>query len=209
MMQGGREYLVHHGVAGHLGRFRSGADHSFARGDKVVIRGRRGLELGEVLLQSATNRPRLDDEFIGDLLRPASNDDFDSTEQNRRYGQSLFQDAVKRAEFAALPVSLIDIEIALDRSGAVLHGLRFAPGDIQPMLATLGEEHRLIVRLYEVNGTVEEDEHGCGSCGSGGGCGSCGTGGCSSCSSGAGRELAEYFAELRGQMENRNRIALV
>jgi cell fate regulator YaaT (PSP1 superfamily) len=208
-MQAGREYLVHHGVAGHLGRFRSVNDEPLLRGATVVIRGRRGLELGKVLQQSSANQLRLDDEYIGDLLRPASTDDLESANQSRTYGQVLFQDAVRRAEAKALPISIVDVEVALDRTSAVLHGLRFAPGDFEPLLATLGEEHHLIVRLYEVNGTVEEDEHGCGSCGSKGGCSSCGAGGCSSCSSGAGRELAAYFAELRSQMENRNRIALV
>lgn len=209
MMQAGREYVVHHGVAGHLGRFRTVADMRLARGDSVVVRSRRGLELGEVLLTSEANRPRLDDEFVGDLLRPASKDDLETVRHNREIEQRLFQAVLSLIERDAVPLSLVDLELSLDRSSAVLHGLRFAPGDIQPLLATVGEEHQLIVRLYEVNGTVAEDEHGCGSCGSEGGCGSCGAGGCSSCSSGAGRELAEYFAELRSQMETRNRIALV
>jgi hypothetical protein len=208
-MTRGREYLVHHGIAGHLGRFRALSGEDFARGSTVVVRGRGGLELGDVLLAATGDRALLPDDFVGELLRPATDDDLAAVARNRVFGQRLFDAATQRAEALAAPISFVDVEVALDGASAVLHGLRHAPGDVGPLLAELGEQHSLILRLYEVNGTVEEDDHGCGSCGSEGGCGSCGTGGCSSCSSGAGKELASYFAELRGQMENRNRVALL
>jgi hypothetical protein len=204
-----REYLVHHGVAGHLGRFRALSGDEFARGTTVVVRGRSGMELGDVMLAASSERALLPDDFVGELLRPATEDDLAAVARNRVFGQRLFDAATLRADALAAPISFVDIEVALDGASAVLHGLRLAAGDVGPLLAELGEEHSLIVRLYEVNGTIEEDEHGCGSCGAEGGCGSCGTGGCSSCSSGAGKELATYFAELRSQMENRNRVALL
>jgi hypothetical protein len=207
-MTASREYLVKHGVAGHLGRFICAEDGAFARGTTVVVRGRRSLELGEVML-AVRNGNTVADDFIGELLRPATTEDFAAAARNRVFGQQLLEEAVLRAERSAAPVAFVDVEISLDSASAVLHGLRTAPGDLGPLLAEIGEGHARIIRLYEVNGIVEEDEHGCGSCGSGGGCGSCGTGGCSSCSSGAGRELAAYFAELREQMENRNRVALL
>jgi hypothetical protein len=206
-MTGSREYLVKHGVAGHLGRFYCADDAALARGTTVVVRGRRSLELGEVML-AVRNGNTVADDFIGELLRPATNEDFAAAARNRVFGQQLLEEAVVRAERSSAPVAFVDVEISLDGASAVLHGLRTAPGDIGPLMAAVGETHSTIVRLYEVNGVVEEDEHGCGSCGSGG-CGSCGTGGCSSCSSGAGRELEAYFGELREQMENRNRVALL
>jgi hypothetical protein len=206
-MTASREYLVKHGVAGHLGRFCSADDAAFARGTTVVIRGRRSLELGEVIL-AVRNGNTVADDFIGELLRPARDEDFAAAARNRVFGQQLLEEAVVRAERASAPVSFVDVEISLDGASAVLHGLRTAPGDLGPLMAAVGDVHSTIVRLYEVNGVVEEDDHGCGSCGSGG-CDSCGTGGCSSCSSGAGRELTEYFAELREQMDQRNRVALL
>jgi hypothetical protein len=207
-MPGAREYVVHHGADGHLGRFRAGDDAEFSRGATVVVRGRRGLELGHVLIPIATDRPSLPDEFVGELVRIASNGDLSQHEQNRRLGQKIFETAVHRAEARAAPVSFVDVEVALDAGSAVLHGLRLGDGDLGPLLEELGDEHSLIVRLHEVNGQVAEDEHGCGSCGSGG-CGSCGSGGCSSCSSGAAKELADYFAGLRAQMESHHRVALL
>jgi hypothetical protein len=203
-----REYVVHHGTAGHLGRFRAGEDAEFSRGTTVVVRGRRGLELGRVLIPIAPDRSTLPDEFVGELVRLASDGDLSLQEKNREFGQKLFETAVHRAVARAAPVSFVDVEVALDAGSAVLHGLRLGDGDLGPLLEELGLEHSLIVRLYEVNGPVAEDEHGCGSCGSGG-CGSCASGGCSSCSAGAAKELADYFAGLRAQMENQHRVALL
>ena len=59
-----REYLVHHGAAGHVGRFRAAGD-GCARGDAVVIRSQRGLELGEVLAPADDGRVPFPDGFVG------------------------------------------------------------------------------------------------------------------------------------------------
>jgi hypothetical protein len=209
-MTASREYLVKHGAAGHLGRFCCAADTALVRGTTVVVRGRRSLELGEVML-AVRNGNTVADEFVGDLLRPATSEDFAAAARNRVFGQRLLDDAVRHAEQSSAPVAFVDIEVALDGVSAVLHGLRTASGDLDSLLAEVGESHSTILRLYEVNGVVEEDDHGCGSCGSGGsgGCGTCGAGGCSSCSSGASKDLEAYFAELREQMNQRNRVALL
>jgi len=84
-------------------------------------------------------------------------------------------------------------------------------------LAELGERYGLIVRLYDLAAEPpaaadEPEEHGCGSCGEGGcgegGCSSS-SGGCASCSAGGGRELERYFAALREQMEQKQRVPLL
>jgi len=53
---GNVEYLVHHGCAGHLGRFRPADRREYDRGAAVVVRSQRGLELGEVLRRSVPDR---------------------------------------------------------------------------------------------------------------------------------------------------------
>ena len=63
-----REYLVHHGAAGHVGRFRSADGDGCARGDSVVVRSQRGLELGEVLAAAEPERVPFPDGFVGELL---------------------------------------------------------------------------------------------------------------------------------------------
>src|SRR5262245_20546115 len=143
MIDGG-EYLVHHGAAGHLGRFRAVAGGEFSRGATVVVRGRRGLELGDVMLQATGDRALLPDDFVGDLIRAATDDDLAATTRNRVFGQRLFDAASACAKNTAAPISFVDVEVALDGTSAVLHGMRLAPGDVGPLLAQLGEEHSIL-----------------------------------------------------------------
>jgi hypothetical protein len=207
------EYLIHHGCAGHLGRFRSAGASSFGRGDAVVVRSRRGLELGQVLCPSSSDGAVLPDPFVGELLRSANCDDFADAGRRRKSGLLLFDEATRDAGHRGLPLAVIDIEILLDGRQAILHAVRFGPCNEAPFLADLGDRHDLIVRLYDVSSEpVAEDEHGCGSCGEGGcgngGCGDCGNG-CGSCSASGAAELTAYFSELREQMEQRHRVALL
>jgi hypothetical protein len=207
------EYLVQHGCAGHLGRFRSGGEHSFRRGDAVVVRSRRGLELGDVLSLSSPDGAVLPDPFVGELLRAATADDVAEAEQKHRLSRLLFEDATRQVETAGLPLAVIDVEILLDGRQALLHTVPFGPCDEASFLSALGDRLNVVVRLYDVaSETVPKcEDGGCGSCGEGGcntnGCGDCGNG-CGSCGGGA-AELAAYFSDLREQMEMRHRVALL
>jgi hypothetical protein len=204
-MDGG-EYLVYHGCAGHLGRFRAAVPREFGRGAAVVVRSRRGVELGEVLRPSSAAGLVLPDPLVGELLRAASDDDLAAASRHRELGQKVFDDGTRLADARGLPLAVVDVEVFLDGRQALLHGVRLGPFEEGPWLEEVGERHGLIVRLYDLAAepTAAEDEHGCGSCGDGGcgegGCGEggCGSGGgCGSCSAGGAKELTRYFAALR------------
>jgi hypothetical protein len=212
------EYLVHHGAAGHLGRFRAAGGDVCARGDAVVVRTARGLELGEVLAPADGSRVTFPDAFVGELLRRATRDDLAAVARGREVGIALCADGERLAFERALPLAVVDVEMFLDGRQAVLHVLKLGPCDEGPWLADLGDRHGLIVRLYDLArepaepADAREDGHGCETCGSGGcGDGECGSGGggCTSCSSGAAADLAQYFAGLREQMERRQRLPLL
>lgn len=208
MIAAAAEYVIQHGVAGRLGRFRASSGPVMNRGDSVVIRGRRGLEIGTVLCRAGST-PLDADGFVGEIVRVASGADAQLQQDNQEFGQTVFESARRMAADSGLALILVDIEVAFDRKSALLHAILAQQCETELLLAEVGETYGLIVRLHELNEPVAEDEHGCGSCGSGGGCGSCGAGGCSSCSSGTAAELQEYFSELRSQMENRNRLTLL
>jgi hypothetical protein len=155
----------------------------------------------------------LPDPVVGDLLRSATADDLGAADRHRELGRRVFDDGSQWAEAHALPLALVDVEIFLDGRAALLHAVRLRPWDELPFLTDLGDRHGLIMRLYDLHAepAVEvEDEHGCGSCGSDGcGEGGCGSGGCGSCSAGGAKELTNYFAALREQMEQVHRVALL
>src|SRR5260221_665674 len=174
------EYLVHHGAGGHLGRFRAAKSATFTRGDTVVVRGLRGLELGEVLC-AAEGKAALPDPYVGEVLRRALPDDLAVAERQREIGQRLCTDAEQLAVEFGLPLAVVDLEVLLDGRQAILHVLRLGPCDEGPLLAELGERHGLIVRLFDLTETPPAapdaadhlEDIGCGkeNCGSGaGGC---------------------------------------
>jgi hypothetical protein len=206
------EYLVAFGRAGHLGRFQATGDLACHRGDRVVIHGVRGIELGEVL---GLARQTLPDPHVGELLRIAGDDDEVLATTRERLSRQLCVDAETIANQLGLSLAILDAEVTLDGRGAVLHTLAGSASDAGPLLDQLAERHGLIVRLYDLASenprpadapdALEEfkcDKPDCGQ-------GNCSEhGGCSTCSAGGAKELESYFAELREKMETRNRVPL-
>src|SRR4051794_29087602 len=116
----GCEYLVAHGCAGSLGRFRAPEEYLLGRGDAVVIRGRRGLELGAIL--GRPERAKLPDEFVGDLLRPATSVDRETNVRNTNLSRQLCTEAEAIVAAIGLPFAVLDAEVLLDGRSAILHG---------------------------------------------------------------------------------------
>ena len=203
-------YLVQFGRSAFVGRFRperETASGFFDRGDRVVIRGPRGLELGTVLCQLTEHflSEAADD---GELIRPATPEDEAAAERFDALRQAILAAADELAAESGLPVSFVDIEVSLDGTAAVLHGLPWDECDASPLFAELSDRFGLAVRLLDLsrapaaNDPPDPGHAGCGKPG----CGS-GSGGCSSCGTG-GADLRQYFSHLRDQMESRRRPLL-
>lgn len=200
-------YLVQYGRPGFVGRFRTAHTHSLDRGDRVVIHGPRGLEIGVVLCEPAQpfTAAAADD---GELLRPVSEED----EATAARLEALGREVHAAAEEGGLPLAFVDVELSLD-GAAILHVIPWAECDASPLLDELSTRFALRIQLLDLSHSPsakdEPEPAGCGKPGCGseaGGCTSCGTGGCStgSCSKGkvkSAEELTSYFAGLRQQME--------
>lgn len=202
-------YLVQYGRSAYVGRFVVAGGFTPSRGDRVVVRTPRGLELGEVLC-GADGRfaGGIDPDAGGELVRLAGPNDLTDVEDRESVELLL----LAAAEESGLPITILDAEVSLDGSAAVLHALPLEPCDADPVLADLSERFGLAVRLLDVSRTLTatdppEKASTCGrpDCGAGG-CSTCGTGGCSTgnCSRGSVKsadELTSYFADLRRKME--------
>jgi cell fate regulator YaaT (PSP1 superfamily) len=196
-----RQYLIQYGRPGFVGRFAS--ELALARGDRVVVKGPRGLEFGEVLV--APERSATDED--GAVLRIATARDDTSAGRLEMLGHELLVAAGR----SALPLSFVDVEVTLDGT-AILHALAWDACDATALLDELATRFGIAVRLLDLGrlGSTK-DPAGCGKPGCGaesGGCSTCGTGGgCStgSCSRGSvksAEDLTAYFAELRHKMED-------
>jgi hypothetical protein len=215
------EYLVSYGTSGDFSRFRPMTPRAYERGDRVVVRSTQGLELGEVLCRATEDHSRfLSRTALGELLRPASEDDERAAERARRRALAIAEDARRLAHEMGLPLEILDVELFLDGSQATVNHLRQLECDYRPLVSTLSRKYDVLIAMQNLALPAELEDKGCGKpgCGQieGGGCsscssGGCGTGGCATgCGSGAKKEdIAAYLAGLREQMEKRGRTSLL
>jgi hypothetical protein len=200
------EFLVSHGCMAALSRCRDEAGLLPQRGNRVVIRSIRGLEIGEVLCEATPASAGIS---AGTLLRSATSDDEGTARQLMSRGFALLDDAQELLNERDLPLVPLDAELLLDGTQGILHVLRWDACTLTPFLEELRQRHGLLITLQDLTKSEPEYEHGCDSCGADG-CGSCGEGGCSTGGCGSGNcsrgsvhsaeELTAYFAQLREQM---------
>jgi cell fate regulator YaaT (PSP1 superfamily) len=207
--------LVQFGRSGFVGRFTAPA--AVPRGERVIVRGPRGVEPGIVLCEPVEKfAPSLSTE--GEVLRIATADDEAHVAGFPEREAELLALAGAAAAERGLPLTFVDAELTLD-DHLILHGLAWDACDATPLFADLSVRFDLTVRLLDLSQTAvtkdpKQAADGCGKpgCGSEGGCSSCGTesgaskGGCStgSCSRGkvkSADEMTAYFADLRRKME--------
>jgi len=212
-----REYLVQYGRSAFVGRFAAPPEFRATRGDAVLARTPRGLELGEVLDSGESKFvSQLDSATGGQIVRS-----IDETE--RIDVQSLEGELIDAANewLGDMPLSIVDAEILFDRSAAILHVLAWGACNADSLCERLTTQFKMPVRILDLaqipisaDPVEEPASSGCGKdgCGSeGGGCSSCGTGGgcgTKSCSSGSVKsadELTAYFADLREKMEEQGK----
>jgi hypothetical protein len=212
--QSAADYLVSHGKGGAFGRFLAEEPLDLSRGERVVVRTSRGLELGVVLCRARGGHSRaLEHIPAGQLLRRVTGEDEQTIARSQALAQLVFSDSRRLCAELDLPLEILDVEVLADCSKAILHYLNSTACNAEPMLAALARNHGISVLLENLTmpAVVDASDGGCGKpdCGRGeGGCSSCGSGGCSSCGS-DGVDLRPYFAHLRGQMEEQRRRPLL
>jgi cell fate regulator YaaT (PSP1 superfamily) len=214
------EYLASFGLSGEFGRFRTATPLQLRRGERVVVKGPRGVEIAEVLRPATPRHAHfLPNTSVGQLLRRLTSADEQSEGEMRLRAHQLFERGGQLVAEMGLPLMVLDVEVLLDGEHAVLHQLRGGDADVRAFVSTLSREFAMHITLVDLGTDREErvpdegDEHGgCGrpNCGRGadGGCSTCSSGGCGSCGSAQPKDLELYFAQLREQME-RQRMALL
>jgi hypothetical protein len=215
------EYLVQFGTSAFVGRFDTGSDVTYARGQSVVVRTVRGEEVGTVLCPAEGRFENALAESAGTLLRVLTADDEQQRETATLLASGVLAAAERRA--AEWPVSFVDAESTIDGSLVVLHVIPFAECDLRSLLDDLAAGFRTAVTLQDLSmakalpDAPDATDGGCGKpdCGkeSGGGCGTgggCSTGSCSRGSVKSAEELTAYFVDLRQKMEadTAGRVAL-
>lgn len=163
--------LVRIGAMGHIGRFR--APLAYPRGESLVCRTSRGLELGEVMGPIDCGTPD------GEVIRRMTQQDHLLAARLKRNADEAFaacQELLNQIDEA--PV-LFDVELLFDGQGLYFYFLGEAPPAVDRLTQTLAETYDAHAQIARFSETLQQ---GCGpDCGTEQG-GGCGTDGCSSCS---------------------------
>ncbi len=171
-------YLVRMGEFGAVGRFRSADAAAYQRGQRVVCRTSRGLEIGEVLgpsTHSENDQARHD----GDLLRRMSVEDELLNERLQRHQDEAFQACVDLLKSRRISASLMDVELLFDGSACYFYFLGDPPAEIAAVTDELAKTYHATAQIERFRDTLLQ---GCGpDCGTEAG-GGCSQGGCSACS---------------------------
>src|ERR1051326_6250837 len=209
-----RDYLLSFGTTGEFGRFRTTTAFQVDRGDAVVARSYRGLELANVLCESTAGHAHfLPNTTLGKLLRRAAAEDLVRAEGMRRRSHDVFASACCVVRDFNLPVEILDAEMMLDGKQTILHYVSRDSFDERELISRLSSEFNSQMCLHSLvlPAATDDDEHGCDrpACGRGsdGSCSSCSSGGCSGCGAG-GDELQSLFASLRERLQESQRTPL-
>jgi len=164
-----RTALIRYGAVPDVERFYVDLDEPLPRGTRVVVRTRRGTEIGTVLEMFGGEHPTENDVNLC-VLRPASAEDEREWSALQRICQSEFNEWIRRIDHWKLELELIDLVWTLDRRTRVLYVLNGRGPDctrlaIQAAAAGLGT---IDVQPVGSDGPIHTPAGG--GCGSGCGC---------------------------------------
>ena len=168
------DHLVQIGLLGSIGRFSSGDQRQRQRGEQVICRTDRGLEIGSVLKALPNNGIETD----GDLLRKVTPEDQLLIQRIEKFRDRAFLACQKLLQEKNLDAVLVDVEHLFDGSGLYFYFLGEVSDEVNQLTEQLAETYEAKVKFRRFSQTLAE---GCGpDCGTG--TSGCGTGGCQTCS---------------------------
>lgn len=176
-----RYHLIRVGAMGQVGRFAAVDALRYPRHSRVIVRTRRGLEIGEVLTPPDDRDDIREDGRAfadGDLLRGMTIEDellYARLEQHRHDAYTACASLLAERK---LPAVLVDVEHLFDGQGLFFYFLGDVPAEIEAFTDRLAEAYETKVQFRKFTETLIE---GCGP-----GCGTeeaKGQGGCDSCTS--------------------------
>jgi cell fate regulator YaaT (PSP1 superfamily) len=162
---------------GQVGRFAAVDAVRYPRHSRVIVRTRRGLEIGEVLAAPDDNGNRLA-EADGDLLRGMTIEDELLVARLEKHRQAAYEACAALLAEHKLSAVLVDVEHLFDGQGLFFYFLGSVPAEVETLTTQLAEAYETKVQFRKFTETLIE---GCGP-----GCGTeevKGRGGCETCSS--------------------------
>jgi cell fate regulator YaaT (PSP1 superfamily) len=147
----GSKYIVRHGTMRFLGEFEAAGEGTYRRGDDVIIRSERGLEVGEVMCET---NPRavelLTEPTHGQVMRLMSAED-DVQRANLRANEQHEMDTCCRIiAQRQLQMELVDVEHLFGGERIVFYFLAEKRVDFRDLVKDLAREYRTRIEMRQI-----------------------------------------------------------
>jgi len=144
-------YVVRYGVMRTLGIFTTSRGETLARGNRVVARTERGLEVGEVLLEATdTVVERMTDPRRGQVLRILSTEDERESKRLLERQQREFESCKKHIAELKLPMELVDVEQMFGGERIVVYYISEIRVDFRDLVKVLANEFQTRIEMRQI-----------------------------------------------------------
>jgi cell fate regulator YaaT (PSP1 superfamily) len=144
-------FVIRYGQMRFLGEFVGREGYAHPRGERVVVRTDRGIEMGEILCP-ATERSALflENPIKGDILRIANYDDIDAEShlaERSKTGMVACREFIARRR---LQMDLIDVEVILGGERMVFYYLSEKRVDFRDLVKDLAREFQTRIEMRQI-----------------------------------------------------------
>lgn len=144
-------YITRHGVMRFLGEYQAIGEAAYCRGQAVIVRSERGLEVAEVLCESSPRAMQLIVEPTrGQIVRVMTDDD---RALAQRVGQNELQEFNRCVEFIkqrSLQMELVDVEHLFGGERIVFYFLAEKRVDFRELVKDLAREYRTRIEMRQI-----------------------------------------------------------
>ena len=145
------KYVVRYGTMRNLGVMASRKEVTFRRGQEVVVRSERGLEVGQVLCEAADDAlSHLDQPATGQIVRLVSEDDVAELEQLEQLRPQRLEQCQKHIDELGLSMKLVDIEQLLGGQRIVVYYLADQRVDFRELVKRLAGTFKTRIEMRQI-----------------------------------------------------------
>ncbi len=146
------KYVVRYGIMRALGVLAvRGKDRRFARGERVVARTKRGLEVGEVLCEATQDAlDGMQDPDQGEILRSLSQNDANELAHMEQQAGREFETCKAYVDQLGLSMELVDIEHVFGGERVVIYYLSENRVDFRELVRQLAREFQTRIEMRQI-----------------------------------------------------------
>ena len=145
------KYIIRYGAMRFLGVFSARTKDDFARDDQVIIRTKRGLEVGQVLCEATDQAvSQLSDPTFGTIMRGVSEEDLRQAEHMRGDATREVEVVRRLIREMELPLQLVDVEHLFGGERVIVYYLADSRVDFRELVKALASELQTRIEMRQI-----------------------------------------------------------